>query len=45
MKKHSSGAEAMLTKTKSSGTGAISFLQELRSPAFHHCKVLHEMHL
>jgi len=29
-KKHSSGA--MLTKTQSSGAGAISFLQELRSP-------------
>jgi len=30
MKKHSSGAGAMLTKTESSG--ANSFLQELRSP-------------
>jgi len=35
IKKHSSGAGtgAMLTKTESSGAGAISFLQELRSPA------------
>jgi len=32
MKRHSSGAGAMLTKTESSGVGAISFLQELRSP-------------
>jgi len=36
IKKHSSraGAGAMLTKTETSGTGAvaISFLQELRSP-------------
>jgi len=33
-KKHSSGAEpgTMLTKTESSGAGAISFLQELGSP-------------
>jgi len=31
-KKHSSGAGAMLTKTESSGAGAISFSQELRCP-------------
>jgi len=34
MKKHSSGAGAMLTETESSGAGAISFLQELRSPGW-----------
>jgi len=34
MKNHSFGAGAMLTKTESSGTGAISFLQELRSPGY-----------
>jgi len=32
IKKHSSGAGAMLTKTESSGAGAISFLQKLHSP-------------
>jgi len=31
-KKHSSRAGAMLTKTESSEAGAISFLQEFRSP-------------
>jgi len=32
-KEHSSGSGAMLTKPGSSEAGAISFLQELRSPA------------
>ena len=34
MKKHSSGAGAMLTKTESSGAGVNSFLRELRSLGF-----------